>query len=78
MAELRRPDPAARGGVGVASAGSRPGVDEGNWYNPDTTESLGPNLDHAPPIGPHYDYKYRGMPGKGWRVYEDGRIVPKP
>ena len=32
------------------------GSPEGNYHNPTTGESLHPDLNHAPPIGPHWDY----------------------
>jgi hypothetical protein len=37
--------------------GSVTGDKKGSWHNPGTGESLSPNLDHAPPYGPHWDYK---------------------
>lgn len=33
-----------------------PGGKRGAWHNPDTGESLHPDLDHPAPIGPHWDY----------------------
>ncbi len=33
-----------------------PGGERGAWHNPDTGESLHPDLDHPAPIGPHWDY----------------------
>jgi uncharacterized protein RhaS with RHS repeats len=33
-----------------------PGSSEGSWYNPDTDESLHPDLDHDEPKGPHWDW----------------------
>lgn len=50
------------------------GSKAGSWYNPKTGESLHPDLDHPPPIGPHWDYK--GSDGE-WRIFPDGRIEPK-
>ena len=32
------------------------GSPQGNYHNPDTGESLHPDLDHKPPVGPHWDY----------------------
>ena len=32
------------------------GSPQGNYYNPTTGETLHPDLDHEPPIGPHWDY----------------------
>jgi hypothetical protein len=52
------------------------GSDEGAWYNPETKESLHPDLEHPEPIGPHYDYKAPN--GSEYRIYPDGRIEPKP
>ena len=49
------------------------GSDEGSWWDPETRESLHPDLGHEEPIGPHYDYK--GPAGK-YRIYPDGRIEP--
>lgn len=51
-----------------------PGSGKGSWYNPDTDESLHPDLDHPEPYGPHYDYD--GPAGK-YRVYPDGTVEPK-
>ena len=28
-------------------------VEDGNWFNPKTGESLGPDLNHPEPLGPH-------------------------
>jgi hypothetical protein len=53
-----------------------PGSREGSWYNPNTDESLHPNLDHPPPIDPHYDWLPPGG-GPGYRIFPDGRIEPK-
>jgi HK97 family phage portal protein len=47
----------------------------GNWHNEDTNESLHPDLDHAPPEGPHWDYIDPN--GRSWRLYPDGRTEPK-
>lgn len=54
---------------------SEPGDDEGNWYNPETGESLNPDLDHPDPIGPHWDWK--GSDGKWRRLYLDGSVELK-
>ena len=32
------------------------GSPQGNYHNPNTGESLHPDLNHEPPIGPHWDY----------------------
>jgi hypothetical protein len=52
-----------------------PGSSDGSWYNPDTKESLHPDLDHPEPIGPHYDWKNSNK--QNYRIYEYGRIEPK-
>jgi hypothetical protein len=54
---------------------SKPGSKDGNWYNPKTGETLRPDLDHPDPIGPHWDYK--DTTGNWWRIFEDGRMLPK-
>jgi hypothetical protein len=36
------------------------GSKEGNYYNKDTGESWHPDLDHPDPIGPHWDYNFKG------------------
>ncbi len=50
-----------------------PGSWEGNWVKGkgDTQESLHPDLDHAPPIGPHWDYSGPGFKDD-IRLYPDG------
>ena len=55
--------------------GSAPGSEEGNWFNPQTGESLHPDLKHPDPIGPHWDY--RDPFGKWWRLFPDGTMTPK-
>jgi hypothetical protein len=34
--------------------GANPGDPNGSWYNPETGESLHPDMEHNPPIGPHW------------------------
>ena len=51
------------------------GGDKGNYTNPNTGESLHPDLNHPNPIGPHWDYK--DPFGKWWRLFPDGRVLPK-
>lgn len=51
------------------------GGPKGGWYNPDTGESLHPDLNHPDPIGPHWDYK--DPAGNGWRLFPDGTAGPK-
>lgn len=46
-----------------------------NWYNPETDESLSPDLKHPEPYGPHWDWKKSS--GKWYRLYPDGRVEPK-
>lgn len=53
------------------------GSSEGNYYNPQTGESWHPDLNHPAPIGPHWDYNYRGSGCDGWRVFPDGGVAPK-
>jgi len=48
---------------------------KGNWVNPKTGEKFNPDLNHPGPIGPHYDYT--DPSGGQWRVFPDGRIMPK-
>jgi len=57
--------------------GSTPGSKEGNYYNPKTGESLRPDLQHPPEIGPHWDYNYRGSGHRGWRIFPNGRVQLK-
>lgn len=52
-----------------------PGGSRGAWFNPKTRETLHPDLSHPDPIGPHYDW--RDPEGVFWRIYPDGRAVPK-
>ena len=47
----------------------------GAWYNPSTKETLHPDLGHAEPIGPHYDY--RAPDGTFYRMFPDGTILAK-
>jgi Bacterial toxin 37 len=47
----------------------------GNWVNPQTGEKFNPDLGHPGPIGPHYDYV--DPSGAEWRMFPDGRILPK-
>ncbi len=69
-------DPAQSPGVGWQWRGTdSPGSRQGSWHNPRTGESLHPDLSHGGPIGAHYDY--RAPNGVDYRVYPDGRMVPK-
>lgn len=50
--------------------------DKGSAHNPNTGESIRPDLNHGPPIGPHYDYK--DPSGRWWRVDpQTGKMTPK-
>ena len=53
------------------------GGEKGQWHNSKTGESLRPDLNHKPPIGPHYDYNIKSINTKGWRVFQDGSVLPK-
>jgi RHS repeat-associated protein len=56
--------------------GSKPGDPNGNWYNPQTGESLNPDINHGPPQGPHWDYK--PFKGSEWyRWFPNGDVLPK-
>ena len=53
-----------------------PGSKEGSWYNPETGESLHPDLGHPPPVGPHWDWK--DPSGQTWRIPPGGGApIPK-
>ncbi|TBW50741.1 hypothetical protein EZI54_17735 [Marinobacter halodurans] len=53
-----------------------PGGKRGGYVNPDNPDvSVHPDLDHAPPVGPHWDYTDRKKGGA--RVYPDGSVKPK-
>ncbi|MCA1709568.1 MAG: hypothetical protein LC808_42340 [Actinobacteria bacterium] len=69
-------DPTRAPGEGWEWRGNGPpSSGQGNWHNPRTGESLHPDLGHSDPIGPHYDYK--DPSGTSYRVFPDGRVVPK-
>lgn len=51
------------------------GGEKGGWYNPESGESLHPDLNHPEPIGPHWDY--RAPDRTFWRIFPDGTIRPK-
>ena len=55
--------------------GTKPGDKEGSYHNPDTGEVWRPDLDHAPGIDPHWDYKDKA--GNWWRKFPDGSCTPK-
>lgn len=52
-----------------------PNSGKGSWYNPNTGESLHPDLNHPEPIGPHWDYV--GPDGTQYRIYPDGSWTVK-
>ena len=56
--------------------GSKPGDKDGNFFNPKDGVSVRPDLDHAPPIGPHWDVHKKGTK-QAWRVFPDGAVCPK-
>jgi len=69
-------DPTRPPGFGFEWRGNGPpGSGMGNWYHPFTKEKWNPDLNHAPPIGPHWDYT--DPSGRRFRVFPDGWIVPK-
>ena len=45
-----------------------PGSNMGSWYNPRSRESLYNDMNHPPPIPPHYDYRHSGS-GDGYRLF---------
>jgi RHS repeat-associated protein len=55
---------------GLERMGPRP-----NWYDPKTETTFSPNLNHEPPIGPHWDIQTRGG-GPKWRWFPDGQMIP--
>ena len=44
-----------------------------NYYNPKTDQSLRPDLNHAEPYGPHWDWKDSN--GQWWRLYRFWRKI---
>jgi len=56
---------------GTGPVGSR----EGGWFNPDTYESMHPDLQHAAPKGAHWDYIDQW--GTEYDIYPNGSMVPK-
>jgi len=50
-----------------------PGSKQGGYHNQKTNQSLRPDLNHKPPIGPHWDYK---GPEGSFGIFPD-RIFPK-
>jgi hypothetical protein len=63
-------------GPGWNWGGQQPvGGQQGFWTNPNNGQSLIPDLQHAPPIGPHWDW--RDSNRDWWRLFPDGRIQPR-
>ena len=52
-----------------------PGSSQGSWVDPNTGQTLYPDLNHLPPIGPHWDWT--DPSGNQWRVPPGGGI-PTP
>ena len=50
------------------------GSKDGNYARPDPKTSWHPDLNHDPPIGPHWDFK--DPSGQWWRIFKDGTKVP--
>jgi RHS repeat-associated protein len=69
--------PPAEGWEWRGKEGSKPGSSEGNWYNPETGESLRlKDLEqHPEPPGPHIDYRARDE--RWYRWFPDGRMELK-
>ncbi|KKQ34728.1 MAG: hypothetical protein US52_C0049G0006, partial [candidate division WS6 bacterium GW2011_GWA2_37_6] len=59
----------------VWKGSGQPGSGQGSWYNPITGEKYYPDLNHSDPIGEHWDYT--NPQGEEFRIYPDGRMVPK-
>jgi hypothetical protein len=54
------------------------GGKDGGYVNPsDKDQSAHPDTNHAPPIGPHWDFTDRNREPKSWRFFPDGRVEPK-
>lgn len=69
-------DPTKSPGEGYVWRGKGdPSSGKGAWYNPETKESLHPDLNHPDPYGPHWDYNYPGG-GDGFRIFPDGTMSP--
>ena len=63
------PSKAPKGYEWRGKPGSKPGSKDGNWYNPETGESLRPDLNHPEPIEPHWDYRPNKNPH--WRKFNE-------
>ena len=70
-------DPAKCNQPGFEWRGSgSPASGKGNYVNMSTGEWLHPDLNHGPPIGPHWDYGVRGST-ETVRIFSDGSVIPK-
>ncbi len=69
------PTKAPKGFIWKGKTGSIPGSKNGSWYNPETKETLRPDLNHPYPIGPHWDYKK--APKEWYRIFPDNSMKPK-
>ena len=68
-------DPTKPPDEGFEWKGPKPeGGDKGSWVNPNTGEQYHPDLNHEPPIGPHYDYTDGSRPKHWWRIYPNGNV----
>lgn len=68
-------DPTVSPGPGWEWRGTGDPGTKGNWINKNTGEKLNPDLDHKPPVGPHWDYTDPEQ--NEFRWYPDGRFEPK-
>jgi len=68
-------DPTIPPGAGWEWKGNGTPGTQGNWVNQETGEKLNPDMDHPPPIGPHYDYT--DPEGNQYRWFPDGTMAPK-
>lgn len=70
-------DPAKCNQPGFEWRGSgSPASGKGNYVNMSTGEWLHPDLNHGPPIGPHWDYGVRGST-ETVRIFSDGSVISK-
>lgn len=64
-------------GPGYVWKGSgSPGSSQGSWVNAAEGQTIHPDYQHGPPIGPHADWTIEGQPN-GYRLFPDGSIAPK-
>jgi RHS repeat-associated protein len=69
------PTKAPKGYEWKGQPGSVQGSKQGSYVNPNTKEVLRPDLNHAPPIKPHWDYT--NSSGTGFRLFPNGALSPK-